>query len=135
MKLIYILIALRLAGCSTNGAPILNFENQQIKRFDNRLLANDEMLVAVRKAANTKGWRVTPGYAPNHLIATLNVRNSHKAVVDILFKADTYSITYRDSEYLIYESFPEDRGQVRIHPNYNKWVSELNDEVFNRLQD
>lgn len=135
MKLVYILIALILVGCNTTGASITNFENQPIKRFDNRTLTDAEMQQAIRRAANSKGWKVAPGYAPNHIIATLTVNNYHKAIVDITFKKDSYSINYRDSEYLVYAQVAEDRGELLIHPNYNRWVGELNDEIYRQMQE
>ncbi|HLP97499.1 MAG TPA: hypothetical protein VK149_03540 [Sideroxyarcus sp.] len=134
MRLFCLLVSIVMLGC-TSTYPIINFTDQKIQRFDNRTLSSEEIHSAIRKAASDAGWRVQPGVSPNHIVATLNVRNSHKAIVDIVFGRDSYSIIYRDSENLVYARAAEDRGELRIHENYNKWVSELNDEIFRRLQE
>lgn len=140
-KLAYALIVLLLAGCS-NGAPIINFENQQIKRFDNKTLTDEEIQTAIRKAANRLGWKVEPGDQPNHIIATLTVRNQHIAIVDISYTRNAYSVNYKDSVNLLYknrnalaEEYKSASDPLRIHPNYNKWVGYLNDEIYKRLQE
>ncbi len=99
----------------------------------------------IRDAAGKLGWRVEPG-EPGHIIATLVVRQ-HTAVVDISYTQTSYSIVYKSSVNLDYAGAdakapsPEEdiRFPVRttpvIHGNYNKWVQQLNDAIFRRLQE
>ena len=46
----------------------------------------------------------------------------HTAVVDIRYTPERYSISYRDSEVLLYD------GSM-IHRNYNKWVQPLSERI------
>jgi hypothetical protein len=128
------------------AAPVIitDFKDQMIKRFDNKLLSPEEVQNRIRKAAGEMDWRVEPGEQSGRIIATLVVRGKHTAVVDIAFSADRYSITYKDSINLDYSKlcmntfgerwYPQDEGSC-IHPNYNKWVFDLNEAIYRRLQE
>jgi hypothetical protein len=59
-------------------------------------------------------WEENSGY----ILATLLVRN-HVASVDIRYDPERYFITYNGSTNLNYDG-------LNIHPNYNKWVRNLN---------
>lgn len=132
------------AAYAATPAVIVNFKDQVIKRFDNKLLSPEEVQNRIRKAAGEMDWRVEPGEESGHIIATLVVRGKHTAVVDIAFSADRYSITYKDSINLDYNTlcmnaFGE-RRYLReevscVHPNYNKWVFYLNEAIYRRLQE
>ena len=132
--------------------PIVNYENQEIKRFDTRKLSIEEVQMAIRNAAEKNKWRVEPGEA-GHIIATLVVRNQHTAVVDIAYTTTSFSITYKSSENLNYSKDNKEAavntagvntigytgivtsksGPV-IHPSYNKWVQQFKDAIFRELQ-
>jgi hypothetical protein len=125
--------------------PIQNFENQQIKRFDNKKLTMEDVQMAIRNAAEKVGWRVEPN-GPGKIIATLVVRNRHTAVVDITYSPESYSITYKDSKNLDYTPTGDEGHPVvkdgtasmstapLIHANYNKWVQHFNDAIYRELQ-
>lgn len=130
---------------SGRGEPIVNFENQVIKRFDNKVLSMEDVEKGIRAGADKAGWRVEPA-GPGHIIATLVVRARHTAVVDITYSRESYSIKYKNSDNLGYRASDtsrpmiDDTGSVTsskepvIHPNYNKWVQRLNDAIFRELQ-
>ncbi len=143
------LIALLLAIAAITTVPahahpvaIVNHENQAIKRFDNKVLTAEEVQKGIREAAAKLGWRVEPG-EPGHIIATLQVRQ-HTAVVDIAYSQTSYSIVYKDStnlDYGVQTTSGIEQGKIVtskrsvIHANYNKWVQQLNDAIFRRLQE
>ncbi len=142
--LLIVFASLTALPAQARSVPIVNFENQQIKRFDNKVLTADEVQKGIRDAAGKLGWRVEPG-DPGHIIATLVVRNQHTAVVDIAYSATSYSIVYKSSINLDYgePAMPvsDKYGKTVvaktpvIHPNYNKWVQQLNDAMFRKLQE
>lgn len=133
------------AAQAARTEPIVNYENQQIKRFDSKQLTMQEVQMAIRDAAEKNEWRVEPN-GPGKIIATLVVRNQHTAVVDIIYNPESYSITYKSSINLNYSGSPRegtpvvkngrivvDKSPV-IHSNYNKWVQQFNDAIFRELQ-
>jgi len=79
---------------------------------------------AIANAVTRSRWTIQKQTA-NEIIATLYVRQ-HAATVSIIFNQDGYAIDYQSSENLDYN---EKRGT--IHPNYNRWVGNL-DRNINR---
>ena len=76
------------------------------------------------EAAARHGWRVTLEQ-PDRL--TLHVASGdHAASIDVFYDAGGFQIKYRDSAQMDYEV--ED-GRALIHPRYNKWVTELGNEI------
>lgn len=138
------LLSLLAYPAYAKNSPIVNFQDQAIARFDNQKLTKDEVGETIRRAANSLHWRVSPGDRPDQIIATLVVRGKHTAVVEITFSEEKYSIRYKSSINLDWNEaktiISTSHGQINtdtvetIHPNYNKWVSYLNDEIANQLQ-
>ncbi len=103
----------------------------------------DRLVATITAAAEYQGWRVI-GEAPGVVTAIL-MRRTHEAVVTIGYDELNFWIDYKDSKNLNYN--PKDRtGQVRnnrhtvtkgprIHPNYNRWVAELADQIRLQMQD
>ncbi len=75
-------------------------------------------------AAARHGWRVTrdqPG------CVTLTVASTDlSATVDVFYDAGGFQIKYRTSVAMNYEV---DDGRILIHPRYNKWITELGNEI------
>jgi hypothetical protein len=143
-RIAFVLLAIAtITGCAKT-APIIDFPHQQIKRFDNKTLTHQDVQNAIRRAADEIGWRVEPGES-GHIIATFIVRSEHVVVVDISYTSDEYSITYKDSQNMKYRPAGDSRQiagtggtiiqhQATIHPHYNKWVRQFNDEIFKEMQ-
>jgi len=141
------LLSITASAALAKPSPIVNFDHQRIKRFDSKKLSMDEVLKAIRNAAGQNDWKLEPGDASGHIIATLLIRNMHTAVVEITYSPDEYSIDYKSSNNLDYKKYPDGKpfigpnGQLMsgitevIHPNYNKWVQQLNDAIYRALQD
>jgi hypothetical protein len=96
--------------------PIENIEGSRIPAG----LTDEQIQAAMVTGGKIRGWIVKP-VDSGHMEATLFVR-SHMAKVDIRYDANTYSITYKDSENLGYEN-------GKIHRNYNKWIANLNMDI------
>ncbi len=102
----------------------------------------DWLVATITAAAEYQGWRVI-GEAPGVVTAIL-MRRTHEAVVTIGYDELNFWIDYKDSKNLNYN--PKDRmRQVRdkrhivskgprIHPNYNRWVAELADQIRLQMQ-
>jgi hypothetical protein len=68
---------------------------------------------------------------PGFIIGTLRWQQ-HRAVVNINYTLDKFSINYRDSVFLRYEPGNETRAAV-IGRHYNQWVMELEDAIRSSL--
>ncbi len=78
---------------------------------------------AIIRAGAQRGWTFERA-GTGHLVGSVNVRGKHSAQVDVLFNTETFSIVYKDSRNLNYKA---ETGE--IHPNYNHWVSNLEDDI------
>jgi len=101
-----------------------------------------QRVAAITAAAQDEGWRVVDE-APS-IVTVILLRRSHEAVVTIGYDELNFWIDYKDSKNLNYN--PKDlTGRVgsrrsivtkgpRIHPNYNRWVAELADQIALQMQ-
>jgi len=115
---IFVLIA---AACA--GKPIHNVEGHAVP-IAAQSLPPAKIRAAIIEAAEGRGWQVRP-IAEGQLEATYAPR-THKAVVDILYDRQTYSIRYKSSENLKAED-------GTIHHNYNRWVQNLDEDIQKKL--
>ena len=111
----------------------------------------EQIRASITRAASERGWSLVES-APERVRVSIVVRDRHEATVDVRFDAETFSIGYVDSINLDYSSTgvpPEKRSQKstlrrltteqtfdlgpRIHPNYNKWVARLADQIERRI--
>lgn len=79
---------------------------------------------AIVGALTDKGWTVREDN-PGKILAEIMVR-THKADIAIDYSSTQYSITYQDSEDLLYDG-------STIHRNYNKWIKLLEEQINVRL--
>ncbi len=102
----------------------------------------DRLVTAITAAAEYLGWRII-GEAPGVVTAIL-MRRTHEAVVTIGYDELNFWINYKDSKNLNY-NLKDLTGRVgsrrsivtkgpRIHPNYNRWVAELADQIALQMQ-
>lgn len=121
MRLIVVLAGLLLASCSGNVRPLVNVESAGLNAPRDVTLEQVER--AIQLAAAHKNWSVRR-IKPGHLEGSVQVR-SHVATVDILHDTEQFSIRYKDSRYLKYDS-----GKNTIHRNYNNWVMLLKQAII-----
>jgi hypothetical protein len=110
-------LLIALPGCR-KLAPVQNFSSPMplVQKENDKNIAS-----AIIRAGAMTGWEIVP-VRPGLMTGTLAVRGKHTAVVDIAYDKQEYKITYRSSSGLKY-----DNG--RIHPQYNKWVTTLDNNI------
>jgi len=137
MKTKYLLVAIfcsmivLVSGCRTS--PVQNVE----KHGYDANIANytqEDVKKAIKRAGTGLGWIISDE-EPGHAVGTLYLRD-HMAKVDIYYDLEGYSITYKDSSNLDYESTGEgstDGTGATIHSNYNGWVKNLDNAIRTQL--
>jgi len=106
--------------------PIVNYASVPAVTASGQPATEDQILSALKIAGAGHGWEVTSA-ANGKALAVLNVRGKHSVSADIEYSPGRYSIKYRESINLNYAA-----GDL-IHPNYNKWVQTLVDDVRQQL--
>jgi len=86
-----------------------------------------EVQTIIIKACTVRKW-VPHVPEPGKLSVNILVRGVHYAEVSIPFNDTSYSILYVTSREL-----EANEKKRKIHGNYNKWVSALNDEIGRSL--
>lgn len=134
-KLKYILPILFIAAFAVAACrapvPVQNFNDVKYGMSDykpSRTLTLDDYERAIIRAGSKRNWIFEPA-GPGHLIGTNDVRGKHKAVVDVTFNTETFSIDYKNSQNLDYNS-----SARTIHPNYNSWVDLLKADIQAEIQ-
>ncbi len=102
----------------------------------------EQLVTTIIAAAENRGWRII-GEAPGVVTAIL-MRRVHEAVVTIGYDELNFWIDYKDSKNLNYNPKDLKRPRAgdrhivtkgpRIHPNYNKWVAALADQIVLQMQ-
>ena len=118
-------LVLGTTGCRKT-APIFNVEQAPVETNSGSTLTLGEVADSIKDAGMGLGWRMNQ-VAPNHIIATLDIR-SHRAIVDITFSPKNYDITYKSSVNL------KHKPDGRIHPYYNGWIQNLDRDIQTQLR-
>ena len=119
-QLVIPVAVLLLVGCRTGG--IYNVQGAPVA--GSRVVAMQDVELAIRRAGASLGWQIVPR-APGRLEGILVLRD-HRAVVDIAYDTQTYSIQYKDSSNLAYDG-------TTIHANYKGWVQNLDKAIRTQL--
>jgi hypothetical protein len=114
------LMVLGLAGCRKTIAV----QNQSSPMPVLTQVSDKDIGQAIIRGGARTNWEIVPAGART-MIGTLNVR-SHQAVVTITYDKTNYRIQYKSSVNLQYED-------GKIHPNYNNWVSLLDNNIRQEL--
>ena len=80
-------------------------------------------------AGSRRGW-VVRGEGADKLTLAFAKGDKHEVVVDVLFDKNSFQIVYVSSRNM---NFSMDGGRQQIHPNYNKWVRNLNGDLREEL--
>lgn len=116
-----LLALLLVAGCSTQRPVLIPHGNAP----GDVAVSQANMQEAILAALEAKGWTATQ-VSPTDIRATINVRNRHRASINISYSPLDYQIQYVSSGGLDYAD-----GQ--IHRNYNRWVQGLSDAILAHL--
>jgi hypothetical protein len=119
IKILALLIILLIAGCTSQ--PIHNISETNLPSLKNGSPPTVEIVQnSIIKACKERGW-IPSVTQPGIIEARLTLR-SHRAVVEISYTDNSYTITYKDSENLDYSN-------GSIHRNYNNWVANLSRSI------
>lgn len=130
-----ILMALVLTGLlpvqayARNTVPVENIERVAIHPASGKTLTATEVKQAIATAAAKNDWVVNAA-TDGKTEATLEVRSKHTVKIEILYDPASYSILYKDSVNMKFET---KYGQAYIHPFYNKWVGILKSSIDQEL--
>jgi hypothetical protein len=116
-----LMLALGLSACK--NTPIQNYEAQPVP---SNIKSAEQVQKAIKLAGSSLGW-VMSDEGSNKIKGVITLR-SHQAEVSIPYSAKDYSIIYRSSSNLKYDSTAN-----TIHNNYNGWVQNLNRSIQAQL--
>ena len=122
-----LLLIAALAGCRTS--EVYNVQQASLSTPPAAEMMQVEN--AIRRAGGGLGWQIKRAdpQQPGHLIGRLPIR-SHVAEVDIKHTTETFSISYKDSTNLDYDS-----AEGKIHSNYNGWIQNLRNAIVREASD
>lgn len=121
LRVIFIALALfGLAACTSK--PLMQPE---VKLPADREYSQVQLQQAIVSALEARHWQVQR-VEPTQVLASIDVRQRHRAWVGIDYTPSGFRIRYRDSLGLDYED-----GE--IHRNYNRWVNNLRAEILYQL--
>jgi hypothetical protein len=118
-----VLIGFAVASCRT--MPVYNVSAAPVVTKSGQVSAA-QVHAAIVEALHDGGWVVKQD-DPGKILAEVLVR-THRADVEIDYSPTQYSISYKDSEDLLYD------GSM-IHRNYNKWIMLLETRINQRLSE
>ncbi len=120
-------LALGLAGCRTTA--LLDIKGAPYGASTSyKALSLGDYERAIIRAGAERGWvfnRIRPG----HLEASITVRGKHYALVDVYYDTVEFSLIHKASRNLNY-----DPVQGVIHPNYNNWIRNLEEDIRAEVQ-
>ncbi|MGP3590598.1 hypothetical protein [Vagococcus sp. WN89Y] len=118
-KIVQILAAIAvagaLAGCART-APVQNINNAPVSAGHTQA----QVRAAILKAGQQRKW-VMNDAGPGVIKGRLKSRD-HSAEIRITYSANSYSITYENSQNL-------KANGGKIHKNYNRWVNNLDKQI------
>ena len=124
--LLFLSVGLGILILSACEKPIYNMHNVLVPSdISGRYPTEDQVKQEICSAAQERGW-VPRVVRPGLIEATIFVRD-HKAVIEIPYTVNDYSILYKNSENLRYRN-------GTIHWNYNSWVAKLSKTIQLKLQ-
>ncbi len=118
LGVVSILLVTIFAGCGV--ATVYNVVQNPVTVKSST--TDDQLFKAIKIAGLNLGWQVTkvkPGLAQAQLFL-----RTHMALVEIPYSEKGFSIKYKDSKNLNYDS---EKGT--IHKNYNSWIQNLQNAI------
>lgn len=111
-----------IGGCRS-AVPVADVNNQPFLTASKNADL-DQVTQAILEAGKERKFRMEV-IAPGHIEAVYVKRNV-RAVMDIKYTTQSFSITYRDSSNLNYNP-----ATNTISGHYNKWVNNLKNDILN----
>lgn len=126
---ILVLVLMALASFQTLArqvVPAVNYESPVGPDATGKPRTDEQIKQAIFRAAGVKQWTLKET-APGVMLATLQVRNKHTVVTEIVYSAEKYTLTLKESDNM-HQGLDKD-GKAVIHPYYNRWAQDLNQEI------
>lgn len=111
-----------------------DYKNQAIVTTNDQKPTLNKLKKAVAQAAVAQNWDVQIAKAPAgsaKFLLTRVIRNKHTMVVAVTLDNQKYSVEYQSSINL---NAAKCQDAIYIHPNYNKWVGDLNSAIKGKLK-
>ncbi len=124
-KLVVLSVLLMLTfavGCRP-GNPVTNIQSVPVTTLSMKQASMAEVRKAIVAGGAMTGWEMRE-LSSGLLEASIMVRGKHHVVVEIPYSTQNYSIIYKSSTNMEY-----DAAKGSIHPNYNKWVNTLRQNI------
>ena len=127
VQLVFLALALVVSASvmARTPEPIVDLFDQPVATASGKTPTVEEVQQALKHAAESKKWLVTP-QADGKMLASLSWHNKHTIVVELAGKAESFSISYKDSVQMNFRMRDE---KPVIHPYYNRFVGELRDAI------
>lgn len=125
-KILFLLVVLCLGLVACRPGHSIDTINASTGTMSQTKLSNDMVRKAIFDACQRRGWHAAE-ISPGLIEARLVVRGKHTVVVSIPYTAENYTIKYKSSNNMEHKTKSD--GTQSIHPNYNKWVNILNNEI------
>ncbi|MDX1411407.1 MAG: hypothetical protein R3351_04580 [Nitrospirales bacterium] len=122
---ILVLLGLTGVGCQRD---LYNVKDAPVPTFGSRSLTMEEVKNAIMKSRGTSQIQYQMRDVQPGLIRCVITHKIHRAVVNITYSTESYSITYQDSQNLKYEPADAENAAV-IHRHYNTWIRDLDESI------
>jgi hypothetical protein len=124
-NIIYALLIFAVAGSITGcaNAPVYNVEQHPLP-IEAKRLTDQEIGQRISQAVSRRDWNCVRT-CPKTLICHLDKR-THKAVVQVDYNHEYFSINYVKSTNLKYEG-------GNIHPKYNQWIRNMEGDIVKAI--
>ena len=123
--LVVLLAAVAVVGCSRTE-PVHDVTSAPVVAKSGSASATQVHDVIIQ-ALQQNGWYVLQD-DPGTIVAETVVNERHRATIRIDHSATQYSITYQDSDLLLYDG-------EEIHRNYNAWIKRLEEQINQDLSE
>jgi hypothetical protein len=118
-----VLVGVAVAACART-VPVYNVSSAPVVARSEGQQSTAQVRSAIIAALQGNGWIVKQDN-PGKIVAEILVR-SHMAEVELDYSTTQYSITYKDSDNLLYNG-------STIHRNYNTWIVRLQRQIDQHL--
>lgn len=118
-------LALSSGASQARQDPLIEQERVMVSRANGAELTTDQMRAAILAGGRQHGWVGTEDQ-PGQITLRFDKGSRHTAIIAVDYDAKGYKIRYVSSVNLNYEVLD---GVPQIHPNYNRWIRNLNQSI------
>ncbi|MBE9607811.1 hypothetical protein [Chitinilyticum piscinae] len=124
-----VLLALSSAVTLARNAPMDQPARVEFVKIDGIAPSAERTRNAILQGASRFGWQVLNAGTDLVTLQYNKGNGKHIVTINVAYDANGFQIRYVDSTGMDYEVSD---GLVEIHPNYNRWIANLGNEIKNR---